>query len=71
MLLWGGALKSEFRGKTWDRVGSLIDLLSTLLKQLSLKVEAYTWGNDLFDANAASFANYEIGKRGRVGERAR
>jgi phosphoglycerol transferase MdoB-like AlkP superfamily enzyme len=62
LLLWGGALRPEFRGRLWDRVGSQVDLTTTLLHQLKLDSAAYPWGNDLFDAAAPSYAYYEIGR---------
>ncbi|MDQ3230349.1 MAG: sulfatase-like hydrolase/transferase, partial [Pseudobdellovibrionaceae bacterium] len=62
LLLWGGALRSEFRGKLWDRVGSQVDLTTTLLHQMKLDSAAYPWGNDLFDPTAPSYAYYEIGR---------
>lgn len=62
LLLWGGALRHEFRGKLWDRVGSQVDLTTTLLHQMKLESSAYPWGNDLFDPSAPSYAYYEIGR---------
>jgi phosphoglycerol transferase MdoB-like AlkP superfamily enzyme len=62
LLLWGGALRPEFRGRIWDRVGSQVDLTTTLLHQLKLDSRAYPWGNDLFDPSAPSYAYYEIGR---------
>ncbi|WP_141733028.1 LTA synthase family protein [Oligoflexus tunisiensis] len=62
LLLWGGALRPEFRGRLWDRVGSQVDLTTTLLHQMKLESSAYPWGNDLFDKNAPSYAYYEIGR---------
>lgn len=62
MLFWGGALRPEYKGRLWDRVGSQVDITTTLLHQLRLESSAYPWGNDLFDKAAASYAYYEIGR---------
>lgn len=62
LLLWGGALRPEFRGRIWDRVGSQVDLTTTLLHQMKLESKAYPWGNDLFDPTSPSYAYYEIGR---------
>jgi phosphoglycerol transferase MdoB-like AlkP superfamily enzyme len=62
LLFWGGALRPEFRGRIWDRVGSQVDLTTTLLHQLKLNSNSYPWGNDLFDLAAPSYAYYEIGR---------
>ncbi|HET9237132.1 MAG TPA: sulfatase-like hydrolase/transferase [Oligoflexus sp.] len=62
LLLWGGALRPEFRGRIWDRVGSQVDLTTTLLHQMKMESKAYPWGNDLFDPTAPSYAYYEIGR---------
>jgi phosphoglycerol transferase MdoB-like AlkP superfamily enzyme len=62
LLFWGGALRPAFRGRIWDRVGSQVDLTTTLLHQMKLESAAYPWGNDLFDPAAPSYAYYEIGR---------
>lgn len=60
-LLYGGALKDEFRGKTWDRIGSQVDIVATILRQLEIDASPFTWSKDLLTAGGPEFAYYEIG----------
>lgn len=62
MLLLGGALKEKFRGKSWSRVGSQVDISKTLLNQLGWESGAYSWGHDLFDLSTPAFAYYETNR---------
>lgn len=48
LLITGGALKEEFRGKRNGTYGSHVDLPVTLLAQLGVPHAAFTWGRDLF-----------------------
>lgn len=67
LLLLGGALKSEWQGKTWDNVVSQLDIAGGLLTQMGLKRKRYPWTRDLFNPtnpNAAYYIFY--GGVGRV-----
>jgi phosphoglycerol transferase MdoB-like AlkP superfamily enzyme len=60
LLLTGGALKPEWRGKRWERIASHIDIPATLLAQLGLPNDRFPWSKDLFDASSPEFAIYEL-----------
>lgn len=56
LLIWGGALKSNFKGYEIDRVGSQADLAKTLLNQLNMDSEAFHWSKDLLDPTTQEWA---------------
>lgn len=56
LLLWGGALDSNFVGKRIDRVGSQADLAKTLLNQMDINTDAYHWSKDLLNPNTQEWA---------------
>lgn len=59
-MLWlGGALKDEYRGKTFQTVGSHVDLFRTLLCQMGDTTTATYRGLDLFNISNKGFAYYE------------
>jgi len=60
MLISGGALKSEYRGKTYDNICSQTDIGTTVLKQLHLDASAFPWSKDLFNPNTPQFAYFEL-----------
>jgi phosphoglycerol transferase MdoB-like AlkP superfamily enzyme len=60
LLLCGGALKDEWRGKTIGRISSNIDVAVTLLGQLGMGRNGFGWGNDLFNPASPEFAFFEI-----------
>ena len=62
MLMLGGALEAQYRGKTWDKVGSQVDITSTVLHQLGKSSDAYEWGHDLLDRSTPSFAYFETNR---------
>ncbi len=47
LLLFGGALKTEYRGKQISVVGNQTDLIHTLLAQLHLPAQRFFWSQDL------------------------
>lgn len=55
-LLFGDVLKDEYRGQTIDKIGSQVDIPSTLLHQLKMNTEDYYWSKDLLDPNSPPFA---------------
>lgn len=55
-LLTGGALHAELRGTTNDTYGSHVDLAATLLNQLHLPSDRFTWSRDLFDPTVSHSA---------------
>lgn len=56
MLFFGDVIKKEYQGKIIDKVGSQIDLASTLLHQLGLDAKPYTWSKNLLDPQTKPFA---------------
>ena len=55
-LITGGALLPEFRGTTNATYGSHVDLATTLLTQLGMNSDRFTWSKDLFDPILPHFA---------------
>jgi phosphoglycerol transferase MdoB-like AlkP superfamily enzyme len=58
LLLAGGALRPEARGRLVTTVGSQTDVAATLLHQLKLPATAFTWSRDLLAPHPVSFAYY-------------
>ena len=56
LLIWGGALKPEQRGRRVDKIGSQADLAKTLLNQLDMDSESYRWSKDLLNPNTQEWA---------------
>jgi len=57
MLLLGPALRVEYRGRTWDKYGSHVDVATSLLAQLKMD-GSFKWGKDLFDPDQRGYAFY-------------
>lgn len=57
-LVWGGALKEEFKGQKNNRLGSQLDLSSTLLHQLGMRSEEFVWSKNLMNPYTKDFAFY-------------
>ena len=60
LLLLGGALNQEFLGSQNERICTNIDLSSTILKQLKLNSQEFTWSKNLFNPYSPQFANFEL-----------
>jgi len=58
MLITGGALKSEYRGKVDDRVASHTDLAATILGQLNIKSNQFPRSKNLFNPLNPAYAYY-------------
>ncbi|PTT04270.1 sulfatase [Pedobacter sp. HMWF019] len=56
LLFYGEVIKPEFRGKTFSRIGSQIDLASTLLTQLGMNAGQFTWSKNLLNPYTKPFA---------------
>lgn len=56
MLLWGGAIKEEWRGKEINKIGSQADLAKTLLNQMHLNSDEFHWSKDLLNPNTPEWA---------------
>ena len=67
LLLLGGALKPEWKGKKWDNIVSQLDIAGGVLSQMGLDRSRYNWSRDMFNPtnpNAAYYIFY--GGVGRV-----
>jgi hypothetical protein len=60
MLFLGGALKQEYRGKTYDKIASQTDLTSTILRQLNMPDTAFQWSKNLMNPYTKEFAYFEL-----------
>ena len=72
-LLYGDVLKTEYKGKSWDKMGSQQDLLASLLGQLNAHSDKFPWSRDLFSPKKNAFAYFAfedgfgvIDERGQV-----
>jgi len=60
MLLAGAPLKTEWRGRKYDRISSHVDLPATILGLIGKNSSEFTWSKDLFARGAPEFAYYEL-----------
>jgi phosphoglycerol transferase MdoB-like AlkP superfamily enzyme len=58
LILAGGALRPEVRGRVITALGSQTDVATTLLRQLGLPTRDYHWGRDLLGPIKVPFAYY-------------
>ena len=58
LLLAGGALRADARGRVVSLIGSQTDVAATLLHQLRLPAQEFTWSRDLLAPRARPFAYY-------------
>jgi phosphoglycerol transferase MdoB-like AlkP superfamily enzyme len=58
MLFLGGALKEEWKGKSWDKIVSQLDMPTTLFKQMNIKTTRYPWSRNIFNPLTNSSAYY-------------
>ncbi|OGX86034.1 hypothetical protein BEN47_13750 [Hymenobacter lapidarius] len=58
LLLAGGAIRPEARGRVVGTIGSQTDVAATLLRQLNLPANDFVWSRDLLAANPIPFAYY-------------
>ena len=56
LLIWGGALDSNYVGKRIEKVGSQADLAKTLLNQLGVDSSPFHWSKDLLDPTTQGWA---------------
>ena len=60
LLIYGGALKEEFRGARYDHWASQTDIASTLLHQLGYSTQPYRWSKNLMNPYSQQFAFYSF-----------
>lgn len=58
LLFFGDVIKEEFRGKVMPRIGNQTDLVATLLQQLGVTPDRYSWSRDLFNPTTTEVAFY-------------
>ncbi|WP_316811530.1 LTA synthase family protein [Pedobacter heparinus] len=56
LLFYGAVIKDEFKGKKFDGVGSQTDIAATLLAQLKLPAQEFTWSKNLLNPYTKGFA---------------
>jgi len=62
-MLWiGEVLSEQYKGKQHNKMGSHIDIISSVLGQLNINNKAYNFGNDLFNPAAKSVVPYAFHK---------
>ena len=59
LLILGDVIREEFKGTQVSRICSQIDIPSTLLHQLDISSEDFTWSRNLFNPTTREFAFYE------------
>jgi len=60
LLITGGALREEFRGRQNHKLYSNVDITTTLLKQLELPAEQFFWSKNIFNPYSPEFAYFEL-----------
>jgi phosphoglycerol transferase MdoB-like AlkP superfamily enzyme len=60
LLLYGEVIKKEYRGVRISKPGSQSDITATILGQLKIKYDDFSWSNNLFNSNRNPFAYYNI-----------
>lgn len=60
LLITGGALANEFRGKQNSKLCSNVDITKTLLMQLQLPADNFFWSKDIFNPYSPEFAYFEL-----------
>lgn len=58
LLITGGALREEWRGKVWDKYVSQLDIPATLLHQMNLPSEHYLLSRNIFNLALPSSCYY-------------
>ncbi|MDR6240892.1 LTA synthase family protein [Aureibacter tunicatorum] len=59
LVIWGPALKNEFKGKRIKKIGNQTDFPATILAQMNLENKTnFYWSKDLLDSNSVDFAYY-------------
>ena len=61
-LIWGEALKKEYKGQKIETLGSQSDIAATILYQLGGDLTRYPWSKDLLNPKAPQFALHTINR---------
>lgn len=60
LLLYGDVIKKQYRGTKNTLTGSQADIAATLLAQLRIKHDDFSWSNNLFNSHRTNFAYYNF-----------
>jgi phosphoglycerol transferase MdoB-like AlkP superfamily enzyme len=60
LLLYGEVLKKQYRGVRNPTIASQADIAATLLAQLGLPYQEFSWSNNIFNKNRKSYAYYNF-----------
>lgn len=60
LLLYGEVIKKTYQGTRRPITGSQSDIAATILAQLQIKYEDFSWSNNLFNSNRTNFAFYNF-----------
>lgn len=58
MLFYGNVLKKQYRGATYDKFSSQLDVAKTILAQLGKDYSGFEWGRNLFNPYTPDFTFY-------------
>ncbi len=59
LFFYGNVIKEEFRGTKTDRITSQNDIATSILKQMNLNAQEFTWSRNLFNPTTQEFAFFE------------
>jgi phosphoglycerol transferase MdoB-like AlkP superfamily enzyme len=59
LFFYGNVIKEEFRGTKTDRITSQNDIATSILKQMNLDADEFTWSRNLFNPTTQEFAYFE------------
>ncbi len=59
LFFYGNVIKEEFRGTKTDRITSQNDIATSILKQMNLDEDEFTWSRNLFNPTTKEFAYFE------------
>lgn len=60
MMLYGGALKDEYKGKTFDKITEQSCIPATLFAQLGMPHDSFPWSRNVFAGDYREFAYYSL-----------
>lgn len=58
MMMGGGAIQDSLRGKQITKIGSQLDVVTTVLTQMGIDASEFQWGRNLLDRDFPEFAAY-------------